>query len=204
MVKVSRKEDAKAMITTKKELREYLAADAKADGRASVRATIFGDEVWKFQIALRKLEYYKNRKGISRYLTLPLRVYYQFRHHYLSVRLGFSIATGVFDKGLAIAHYGTIVVARTARVGQNCRIHEGVTIGATNGSLQAPKIGNNVFIASGAKIIGDITIADDVAIGANAVVVKSIEEQGTTWGGVPARKISDNSSRANLNKSLFE
>ena len=55
-------------------------------------------------------------------------------------------------------------------------------------------LGANSFIASGAKILGAIVIADDVAIGANAVVVKSITESGTTWAGVPARKISDNNS----------
>lgn len=63
-------------------------------------------------------------------------------------------------------------------------------------------IGDNVFLASGAKIIGDIHIADDVAVGANAVVVKSVEESGITVGG-PAKKISDNNSHANLNRKLF-
>jgi serine O-acetyltransferase len=72
-----------------------------------------------------------------------------------------------------------------------------VNIGSTNGS-KAPKLGNNVFIGTGAKIIGDITIADNVAIGANAVVVKSITEPGTTWGGIPAKKISDHDSRSNM------
>ena len=117
--------------------------------------------------------------------------------------MGFSIPKNVFDKGLAIVHYGAIVVANNAKVGANCRIHEGVTIGATNGSEKAPIIGNNVFLASGAKIIGDISIADDVAIGANAVVVKSIDEEATSWGGVPAKKISGESSRSNLCSMLF-
>ena len=86
----------------------------------------------------------------------------------------------------------------------NCRIHEGVTIGSTSGSKQAAIIGNNVFIGSGAKIIGAITIADDVAIGANAVVVKDILEPGTTWAGNPARKISDRNSHSNLAPKLFQ
>ncbi|MBR4033228.1 MAG: serine acetyltransferase, partial [Clostridia bacterium] len=122
----------------------------------------------------------------------------------LSMKLGFSIPAGVFAEGLSIAHYGTIVVSSQASVGKNCRIHEGVNIGATNGSSLAPRIGDNVFIASGAKIIGDVTIADDVCIGANAVVVRSITESGTTWGGVPAKKISDNDSHSNLPRGLFE
>ena len=60
-----------------------------------------------------------------------------------------------------------------------------------------------MFLGSGAKVIGDIQIADDVAIGANAVVVRSITEPGTTWAGVPARKISGKSSHENLNPRLF-
>lgn len=58
-----------------------------------------------------------------------------------------------------------------------------------------PKIGNNVFIGTGAKVIGGITIADGVAVGANAVVTSSILEENITVAGVPARKISNHSSR---------
>ena len=78
----------------------------------------------------------------------------------------------------------------------------GAVIGKNNGGF--PIIGDNVYIGAGAKIVGDIHIADDVAIGAGAVVVKSIEEKGTTWGGVPAKKISDRDSRANLCPDLWK
>ena len=57
-------------------------------------------------------------------------------------------------------------------------------------------------MGDGCKIIGNITIADNVAIGANAVVVKSITEPGTTWGGIPAKKISSNNSWSNLSPLL--
>ena len=106
-------------------------------------------------------------------------------------------------KGFSIAHYGSIVISNNAIIGDNCRIHEGVCIGSTNGDSKAPSIGNNVFISTGVKILGNITIADDVAIGANAVVVKDIATPRTTWGGVPAKKISDNDSHSNLSKLLF-
>lgn len=65
-------------------------------------------------------------------------------------------------------------------------------------SIEAAKIGDNCYLGSGAKIIGDIRIADGVAIGANAVVVKSIIENNTTWAGVPARKVSNNASLINM------
>lgn len=191
------------MIVTKHELAEYLLADANANGRHSVRARIFGDEVWKFQRALRHYEYQLNRRDLIGRICFPMRLLAKFRFHQLSLKLGMAIPPNVFDKGFSIAHYGTIIVSKAAKVGKNCRIHEGVTIGATNGSDKAATIGDNVFIASGAKIIGEVTISDDVAIAANAVVVSSITESGTTWGGVPAKKISNNSSHSNLNSGIW-
>lgn len=190
------------MIHTKNELKEYIEWDARALGRRKLTASLFGDEIWKFQLSMRKLDYYHTCKQ-NNLLMIPLYAYYRFRYHSLSVKLGLSIPYDICGKGLAIPHYGCIVINQTAQIGENCRILDGVNIGATNGVNKAPHIGNNVFIASGAKIIGDITIADNVAIGANAVVTKSITEAGTTWAGVPAKKISENSSESNLNKSLF-
>ena len=123
----------------------------------------------------------------------------KFRFHRLSIKLGFSIPINVFGPGLAIVHYGTIVVANGAKIGANCRIHEGVTIGATNGSSKAAIIGDNVFIGSGAKIIGEVRISSNVAIAANAVVVRDVIcENGCTVGGVPAKIISSNNSISNM------
>ena len=192
------------MITTKKELKYYLEQDALALNRnGRKKPKLFGDEIWKFQITLRKTEYYSNLYKSSKKHVILSYLMYRMKFHKQSLKLGFSIPLNAFGPGLAIVHYGTIVVSTAAKIGKNCRLHEGVNIGATNGSTLAPKIGDNVFIGSGAKIIGDISIADNVAIGANAVVVKSITEVGT-YGGIPAKKISDNDSRSNMPAVLFE
>lgn len=87
---------------------------------------------------------------------------------------------------------------------KNCRIHEGVTIGATGKNGQAAIIGDNCFLATGAKIIGDVHLGNDIAVGANAVVTKSFLEDKITLGGVPAKKISNHSSRDFLADGLFE
>ena len=60
------------------------------------------------------------------------------------------------------------------------------------GENKAPIIGKNVDIGFGAVIIGDVKIADNCVIGANAVVTKSFLEQGTVICGVPAREIKKN------------
>ena len=67
--------------------------------------------------------------------------------------------------------------------------------------MDFPVIGDNVYIGPGAKLVGGGYIADDVVIGANAVVVGSIEEKGVTVGGIPAKKISNNNSSTHLLKA---
>lgn len=191
------------MIDSKETLKKYLEQDKLALGRQADKSPrLYGDEIWKFEILLRKLEYYLNC-GTGAGATL-LRSYYKFRFHNLSVKLGFTIAPNVFEEGLAILHYGTIVVHANARVGKNCRLLEGVNIGVKSGSHEAAVIGNNCFFGSGAKVIGAVRIADDVAVGAGAVVTKDITEPGTTWAGVPAKKVSDNDSHRSLHPALFQ
>lgn len=163
----------------------------------------FSDEIWRFEILLRKREYLNNLPK-SRFFIINLfrkikATLLHLKYKHMQFKLGFSIPLNVFGPGLSIAHYGTIVVGVGAVIGANCRIHEGVTIGATNGSSDVAHIGDNVFIGSGAKIIGGVKISSNVAIAANAVVVNDIiAEKGCTVGGVPARIISNNTSHQNL------
>ncbi|MDE7197317.1 MAG: serine acetyltransferase, partial [Lachnospiraceae bacterium] len=155
------------MIDSKKAYQYYLEQDRIALGRKKDRhPRLFGDEIWKFERLLRKVEYDSNcRSGLP---ALLIGKYHKFRFHRLSVRLGMTIPANVFGPGLSIPHYGTIVVHGNARAGRNCRLQEGVTIGATNGSHEAALIGDNCYFGSGAKVIGPVRIADDVAVGANA------------------------------------
>ncbi len=180
---------------------EKLSQDALANGRKTIKPTFYGDDIWKFIVWMRKFEYYNSCQG-NKFLILPFKKFAMYKYYSFSKKLGIEIPINVFEGGLSIAHAGTIVVSNNARIGKNCRIHEGVTIGATGGENDAATIGNNVFIGTGAKVIGQIRIANDVCIGANSVVVKDILEAGTTWGGVPARKISNKNSHSNLSKLL--
>ena len=107
------------------------------------------------------------------------------------MRKGPYVRPNVFGPGLAIVHYGTIVINSAVRIGENCRIHACVNIGASGGSVEAPQIGNNVYIAPGAKIYGNIKIANNIAIGANAAVGKSFEEDSIFIAGNPAKKIKE-------------
>ena len=87
------------------------------------------------------------------------------------------------------------------------RIHACTNIGSSRDDVSAPQIGNNVYIGPGAKIFGDIVIADNIAIGANSVVNKSFYEKNISIAGIPAKKINTKGSGgiiSKLRKSLKE
>lgn len=90
------------------------------------------------------------------------------------------------EGGLFIEHgFSTIIACK--HIGKNCWINQQVTIGYSD-IKNKPFIGNDVSIKAGAKIIGGVTIGDDVVIGANAVVVKDIPSHSVVVG-VPAKII---------------
>ncbi len=95
-----------------------------------------------------------------------------------------------------------LVLHPDAVIGDNAYIMHNVTIGG-RGKAQVPIIGNNVFIGTGAIVLGDITIGDDVVIGANAVVIKSVPDN-CVMAGVPARQVktSDQCESINYNGML--
>ncbi len=85
--------------------------------------------------------------------------------------------------GLFIQHgFATIISAKS--IGKDCWINQQVTIGF-NSKMGQPKLGDNVTINAGAKIIGDVTIGNNSIVGANAVVTKNIPKNSTVVG-VPA------------------
>jgi serine O-acetyltransferase len=183
------------MITDKNKYLYYLKQDALALGIhnktfiSKVKYLISVNLIYEFQKKLRKIEYYKNCKRDN--FSKIRYVFIKLRFMKLSRKLGFSIPENVFGPGLAIVHYGTIVVNANARVGANCRLHPSTCIGASGGTSKAPIIGNNVYIGPGAKIYGDITIGNNIAISANAAVGMSFDEENIMIGGVPAKKIKE-------------
>jgi serine O-acetyltransferase len=94
----------------------------------------------------------------------------------LSIGPGFFIRNG----------FGTIIEAR--EIGENCLVEQMVTIGHKDGNTGVPSLGNNVYIGAGSKILGPVIIGDNVIIGANAIVTKSVPANCTV-AGVPARII---------------
>jgi serine O-acetyltransferase len=89
--------------------------------------------------------------------------------------------------GFAVGHWGFgIVIHPRAKIGGNVFIDQGVTIGGSGGRAGVPRIGDNVFIGAGAKVLGDIEVGPGSLIGPNAVLVKSVPARTIVATG-PAR-----------------
>lgn len=73
-------------------------------------------------------------------------------------------------------------------------MHAGVNIGASAGRLEAPQIGDNVYIGPGAILFGNIKIANNVTVGANATVNKDCLEENVVIAGSPAKVVKRESS----------
>lgn len=150
---------------------------------------IWGVIIYRFGSRLAKIKY----RVLRRVLMLFMRILKLC----IGVPIGIDISfDAVIGKGFYIGHYGGIIIGEGVVIGENCNISQGVTIGigGRNEKRGSPKIGDRVYIAPGAKIFGAITIGNDVAIGANAVVTMSVPDRAVL-GGVPAKIINYNSSK---------
>jgi serine O-acetyltransferase len=101
------------------------------------------------------------------------------------------IGTGFF-----IDHGMGVVIGETAEVGDYVTLFQGVTLGGTGKERgkRHPTLGNHVVVGAGAKILGGISIGDNVKIGANSVVLKNVPANSTVIG-VPARIIKSQGER---------
>lgn len=139
-------------------------------------------EIYRFVCELRKAEFYMHRNKI-------LYTYYLRRSNIRGNRLGYFIAPGVLGKGVRIYHRGGIIINIQSRIGEGCIFHGDNCVGNNGQDNRCPVLGKNVELGIGAKVIGGVSLADGIRVGANAVVTKSFTEPGITVAGVPAVRI---------------
>lgn len=109
-------------------------------------------------------------------------------HHLNKLLTGCVIGVRArFGPGFVLVHPIGVVINSSVRGGSNICLESGVVIGDNRG--KSPVLANDVFVGSGAKIIGGVSIGDGVRIGANAVVLKDVLS-GSTAVGVPAKVVA--------------
>ena len=174
------------MIRNKAELKFYIMADYMMNRgyfKPSITRRLINiispDYIMRFLTTMRKLDYHLTR-GNNKLAIF----FYRLRYNKLSLKLGFSIGPQVFGYGLVIPHYGTIVVGETNRCGNYCVLHTSTCISG-NGKV----IGDALYLATGAKMTTNLSLGNNVMIGANSLVNKSFPG-GVMIAGAPAREIN--------------
>ena len=104
--------------------------------------------------------------------------------------------SATIGSGFFIDHGMGVVIGETAEIGDYVTLFQGVTLGGTGKERgkRHPTLGSHVVVGAGAKILGGITIGDNVKIGANSVVLKNVSANSTVIG-VPARVIKTQGER---------
>ncbi|MFL0796110.1 MAG: hypothetical protein K6L73_01310 [Cellvibrionaceae bacterium] len=176
------------------EFKEIIKADltryGSGDNQRAFWRHYFKDEGFKYTFWWRFAEY-SSQAGLLRYVLYPI---LKLIHRNLSYKFGISIPIGVkIGPGFYIGHYGNVVISGDAILGRNCNVSQGVTIGQANrGKYKGtPVIGDKVYMATGSKIIGGITVGDNVLISANALITSNIDDSAVCVG-VPAEVVSHN------------
>ncbi|OQX53478.1 MAG: serine O-acetyltransferase [Candidatus Omnitrophica bacterium 4484_213] len=159
------------------EIKAALERDPAARSRLEVLLTYSGLHA----IILHRLAHCLYKKGIP---FLP-RIISQLNRHLTGIEIHPAVQSG---KGFFIDHGMGVVIGETTVIGDNVTLYQGVTLGGTGKEKgkRHPTIGNNVVISAGAKVLGNISIGDNVNIGANAVVIRSVPANCTVVG-VPGR-----------------
>lgn len=120
---------------------------------------------------------------LRKFFSLIYKILYKFIQIITGIELPCEAEIG---SNFIIDHFGGIVVSGYTKIGDNCRIRNGVVIGLKNiEEVGAPEIGDNVDIGAGAKVLGKIKIGNNVLIGANAVVITDVPDNSIAVG-VPA------------------
>lgn len=159
---------------------EHIRADFNAHGRQWGSQGFWALLVYRFG---------RWRYGIRpAWLRKPFSLLYHILFKLVQILTGIELPCEVvLGRHFVIDHFGGIVISGYAQFGDNCRIRNGVVVGLSRVEEPiAPIIGHNVDIGTGAKLLGPITIGNNVRIGANAVVVHSVPDDHVAVG-VPAR-----------------
>jgi serine O-acetyltransferase len=127
-------------------------------------------------VAFRMGQWLRTKSLPVRLLLIP---FVSIQRHHSRGKWGIDIGPEAqIGPGFHIFHYGGIFIAGDAVVGENFTITHDITLGYSRAKcIQGfPIIGNNVYLAPGAKIAGSIKIGDNVKVGANAIIERDIPD----------------------------
>jgi len=153
-----------------------------------------GRELWLnpviWVIAFYRLRNWVNVETPSWPISIPLKLILFFANKFCEVFMEMDIsARASIGEGLYIGHIGGVHISEYAVIGKNCDISHRVTIGmSAMGRKGAPVLGDDVYVGTGATLIGKIRVGSGAKIAANTLVIADVPD-GATVMGVPGRVI---------------
>lgn len=186
-----------------KELRNVLKQDyARYEIQPFGRRTF-----WGYLLGLRIANYLSNKRKESLVFAPPYVIsafVCKIASHVYQIQIPITTSIG---GGLKFAHFSGIVIANSVVIGENCTIHQNVTLGNgfSKNNSGHPVIGDNVVIFPGAVVAGNVKVGNHVLITANAVVTKDVPNNSIV-GGVPAKIIGvyNDETLSKFAKELYE
>ena len=181
MTRIKSKKDLKTWLSY--ERRKYKIGNSLL---SFISAILFLSEkkvTWRIQRRLRICEYHLNCGHKLRYkINLAL-------YHRLSFKVGIKIPPNTCGKGLFIVHLGSVLVNSGAKIGEDVSFHINTSVVAGPNNKNAV-IGDGTILFVGSTVLKGVTVAENVMIGAGAVVTKDILEDSVCVAGAPAKTVS--------------
>lgn len=180
------------MIVTKSDLKLYLKEDKKQYNLSIPWriGVLLGHErsyAWKIVRSLRYYEYaINNSKSLFGKLRL---IMWKIQFSRLRIKSGVFLPPNVIGYGLKIFHFNGGIYVNAKSIGNYCQITSGVVLGNKNQNNDLiPSLGDNVELTLGSKIIGKISIGNNVIVAPNSVVIKDVPDNAIV-SGIPAKII---------------
>lgn len=180
---------------TSKECIQLIKMDlARFDHNGESRINILTDSSLMITFWLRICSWLFYKENIfAKVALVPVKVIYKFTELLTGIQVPLWTQIG---GGICFKHYSCIIIAGSVVIGENCTIHQGVTLGRTFAGKKSgvPYLEDHVVVFPGAKVIGNVHIGRHAVIGANAVVLDDVPANCVV-AGVPAKVISSDSSK---------
>lgn len=152
---------------------------------------------FKYLYILRKASKHKKKSFLG--------LFYRILLYRYQVKYGFQIYPETkIGEGFYLGHWGTVIINPEVRIGKNCNIAAGVTIGRTNrGSKKGvPTLGNEVWVGTNSVIVGKITIGNNVLIAPNSYVIEDVPDNYVVTGNPAILIPNENATEDYINNKV--
>lgn len=176
----------------KKDIGRYFVLAQPESFIQKIKIILLTQGIWAIFIYRLGVSLQKKKSILHKFLMVFVTFLQKIIEITTGISIGFSCRIG---QGLYIGHFGGIFIHKDVSMGEFCNISQGVVIGlgGRGDKMGVPTIGDRVYIGPHVVILGKITIGNNVAIGANAVVTKDLPDNAVAVG-VPAKIINYNGS----------